>query len=312
MSSTQSKTLTINSGNVTSYGSVSGNLNMSDDGNALSTIYGDDDTHIYTLNDAAKGVIFPNSTAHPIKADLSFAVKRGFSVISAVTSNGRIKYNGSKLVTGGQASQTEKVYSVTGTTDSAVTTSTKGSRLQLILFSGVFGTKAYMSYATFTLYFTRYDFSATAGSGVTSASMSSSTGYGGGSIEFSCVIPTGYVFDGWYKAGAQTPYSTAQSFTYTIPTDNAANYDLALTAKAHQSTHSVNGTYNGSTKAILTGITGDVSVGYNGKSKTLNASSASHTLSCSGKVMRGNVSVGSASLATGGKIMRSDLALNYV
>lgn len=88
--------------------------------------------------------------------------------------------------------------------------------------------------------------------------------------------------------------------------------DLSLMAKAHQNTHNVNGTYSGSTKAILTGISGDVAVGYNGKTKTLNASSASHTLSCANKVMRGNVSVGSASLATGGKVMRSDLVLNYV
>ena len=268
-----------------------------------------------TMNNTGKNKLFPNSTAHPVKADIQFyGLKFGLSSTNEV----RFYVGGTQIF---NQNVKDGTYTFNNRTDSAIKNSVKSTEIKWVITHGsITGTG--IGSVIVRYYFNRYDFSAVADTGVTSASVSSSTGYGGAGITFSCVIPTGYVFDGWYKAGAQTPYSTAQSFTYTIPTDNAANYDLSLTAKAHQNTHSVNGSYyfgtdtSPSTKAILTGISGDVGVSYNNGSKncttTLNTTNNFFELACGGKVAANNINVGSASLQCGGKLMRSNLKLNYV
>lgn len=289
MSSTQSRSIDFTPDNASTYLSGSkatiGNSHV-----ARVSLF---TTGYATFNDAAKNILYPNSTAHPVKADASMT-HSGLGV-------NRFQFEGTQIFSAAD----KKTETRTNLTNSQILNSTKSTEIRFVLDANGAFAACNLESASITLYFTRYDFSAVAGSGVTSASVSSSTGYDGDSITFSCVIPTGYVFDGWYNGS--TLVSSSQSYTHAV---NGA--DLTLTAKAHQNSHSVNGTYNGSTKAILTNITGDVAIAYNSKSATLSASNASHTLSCSGKVMSDNVSVGSALLATSGKIMRSNLVLNYV
>ena len=313
MSSVQSKSLDLTYSNATTYLTATGDGKVPYTGTAGSSQYAFavaayQGTGTIVLNDAAKKKLYPNATAKPTRVTGNYKLH-----VSANNLNNNYMnfvMNGSTIKEGsGKISKDSPVTYSFDNSSSAVTDYTRDNsdihyagRAYIVL--GLIMADA-VSTANITFYFTRYDFSATADTGVTSASVSSSTGYDGDTVTFSCVIPTGYVFDGWYNG--TTLVSSSQSYTHTV---NGA--DLSLTAKAHQDTHSVNGTYNGSTKAILTGVTGDVTVSYNGKTKTLNSSAASHTLSCANKAMHGNVSVGSASLATAEKIMRSDLVLDYV
>ncbi len=255
----------------------------------------------YDFNSSA---LYPNATAHPFKADFSYQLKCSYGISS--TAYGLIQIGGTSFLSNSTSSKSYQSYSESGKTDSAIVNSTRGTTIRAGLQSWNIFVDACMNSANVTLYFTRYDFSASAGSGVTSASVSSSTGYDGDTVTFSCVIPTGYAFDGWYSGN--TKVSGSQSYTHTV-----AGADLSLTAKAHQNTHSVNGTYNGSTKAILTGISGNVGVTYNGKTKTMPTDGTEFTLGETNKAMHTDVTVGSAEpLHCAEKLLYSPLVLNYV
>lgn len=259
----------------------------------------------WTYKNFDKNSLYPNSTAKPYQANFSISIWRDWYIVSQ-TVRGKINYNGTeKCSINTSSSQSTKTDS-TSSTGGEVTGYNKGSATIQLGYYGSSNLMAIDVSGTVTHYFYRYDFSATAGTGVTSASVSSSTGYDGDKITFSCVIPTGYVFDGWYNGN--TKVSSSQSYTHTV---NGA--DLTLTAKAHQQTHNVNGTYNGSTKAILTGITGDVGVSYNGKTKTMPTDATEFTLGEKGKAMHTDVVVGSAApLQCAEKLMRSPLVIKYV
>lgn len=313
MSSTQSKVLMINGGNAATYLSkVSGDAQIPLSWQSGTRAWGvrkNGGSGTVKLTASAMDKLFPNATAHPTSMTFTQSVNRLSVIASGAVPTFNWHVDDTEIIKNENiTSGSFNSYTYT-VTSSAVTDSNRSSVFDIYGQAGtiILIDTATIAFDTITVSadFTRYDFWAAAGSGVTSASVSSSTGYDGDTVTFSCVIPTGYVFDGWYNG--TTLVSSSQSYTHTV---NGA--DLSLTAKAHQDTHSVNGTYNGSTKAILTGVTGDVTVSYNGRSKTLNSSAASHTLSCANKAMHGNVSVGSASLATAEKIMRSDLVLDYV
>lgn len=251
--------------------------------------------------------LFPNDTAKPFRADFSVTVRRDWYLVGSPTAYGKLVCNGVEKAYQKNDSESAKTNSLTGDTSSEVVNNTRGTTtLTASVRINNSTCSAVLVSAIATYYFTRYDFSATAGSGVTSASVSSSTGYDGDTVTFSCVIPTGYAFDGWYSGN--TKVSSSQSYTHTV-----AGADLSLTAKAHQNTHSVNGTYNGSTKAILTGISGNVGVTYNGKTKTMPTDGTEFTLGETNKAMHTDVAVGSAEpLHCAEKLLYSPLVLNYV
>ena len=138
-------------------------------------------------------LLYPNATAHPTKATVEMRI-RSYSLFSST--RWAVRFGGTEIYYASRNFTSYETYTSGTLTSSSITSSYKGSsRIDVYGSSSNGGIR----FVRITLYFMRYDFSATAGSGVTSASVSSSTGYDGDPVTFSCVVPTGYVFDGWYN-----------------------------------------------------------------------------------------------------------------
>ena len=125
-----------------------------------------------------------------------------------------------------------------GLTSAAITSATSATTIRYHLhINNVFVAGA-CSIGQLTLYFKRYVCAAmTAGSGVTSATVSDAEPWDGDNVTFTATLAAGAVFDGWYSDAACTQrVSTSLSYTTTAA-------DLTLYAKATQAAPTGTGVY---------------------------------------------------------------------
>lgn len=184
------------------------------------------------FNDAAKAVLFPNAKARPVKADSRIAC--GASI------NNRSNY--CALEFGGTEVHkvlcSDETGEQDGLTSAAITSATSATTLRYHLHINNVFIAAACSVGQLTLYFKRYSCAAmTAGSGATSASVSSAEPWDGDDVTFTATLAAGAVFDGWYSDAACTQrVSTSLSYTTTAE-------DLTLYAKATQAAPTGTGVY---------------------------------------------------------------------
>lgn len=175
------------------------------------------------FNSAAKAVLFPNAKAHPVKADSRIGC-------GASTNN---KNNYCSLEFGGievhKVLCSNEVGELDGLTSAAITGATSATAIRYHLHINNLFVAGACSVGQLTLYFNRYSCAAmTAGSGVTSASVSDPEPWDGDEITFTATLAAGATFDGWYSDVECTQrVSTSLSYTTTAA-------DLTLYAKATQ------------------------------------------------------------------------------
>jgi len=255
-----------------------------------------------TLTAAAMEVLYPNSVAHPI----SMYVKYEVDGVSASDIQMGYDVDGTRIVTVSSGSVSNTY------TNSVILSSTKSSTLRFFLHKksasiGYIGLSQNSDDVTITTTFNRYDFTATAGSNVSSASVSSSTGYDGGTVTFSCTLAGGATFDGWYNGS--TRVSTSQSYTHTV---NGS--DLSLTARATagaEPSKSFSAIY-GNSIIISQTQSSNVAIGYNsGTITTLTDNDRIKHLLCKNKLMSTAVTAGGKSLSCGGKVSSYNIPMLY-
>ena len=252
-----------------------------------------------TLNAQGMNELFPNSIAKPISGYMSASIARtGLSGTSTIY--GII--NGTKVLT---CTSKSNKYALNSANINASTLATI-SKSSTFIFSGTSSTSVNQTAASsveISLTFVRYDFTASAGTAIASASVSSSTGYDGDKITYNCVLNDGATFDGWYYG--TTKVSSSQTYTHTV---NGA--DVTLTAKAIAGvTRTVTLTYNGSTVPIFS-TAGSVQIKYNTVIATLNGGD-SKRLKCNGKYMDYDIYIKTKKLTCKDKTMKSDIVVSY-
>lgn len=310
MSSVQAFTLSYDSGDIASKiaskdSAVEVNVNVSALNRNVSLRTTSKSVVRATLNDSAKSVLYPNATAHPIKADISCSAFGSWS-FNGNTARGYHYIDGTDIFNwsfaAGITSYTSNK-STTGNTNSALLKSTKNSTIQFGLLAS--GGSGGFVYGSITFYFNRYDFAVSRGSGIASASVSASNGYDGDKITYTCSIVSGATFDGWYNGS--TKVSSSTTYTHTV---NGS--DLTLEARTVSATPSggakITVTYNGS-EIISEDVTGDVSVTYDNR-EIAEFSNGAKTLKCAGMVMISDVVINGRTLKCSGKIMDSDVVIN--
>ena len=170
------------------------------------------------LNDAAKAVLFPNATAHPVKADSEIACGASVSGKNQYVQLQFAATTVQKTLCEGSAGNVE---AVTGLTDSVITSATSATEIRYHMHINNLFIAAAAKYMTLTLYFNQYTFTAhTSGNGVSSATVSNSTPFEGDSVTFTATLADGATWGGWYSDAACTQFvSTAQSYTVTAGAD---------------------------------------------------------------------------------------------
>lgn len=177
------------------------------------------------FNDSAKAVLFPNAKARPVKADSRIGC-------GASTNN---KNNYCSLEFGGievhKVLCSNEVGELDGLTSAAITGAASATDIRYHLRINNLFVAGACSVGQLTLYFKRYVCAAmTAGSGVTSATVSDADPWDGDSVTFTATLAVGATFDGWYSDAACTQrVSTELSYTATAA-------DLTLYAKATKAT----------------------------------------------------------------------------
>lgn len=242
-------------------------------------------------------LLFPNNTAKPIKADFSITLWRDWHILGGI-SYAFIGYNGVEKDAMNNSSQNPKTQVANNDTSADVIDHNATNTKIFLALAGSHSFFTARSDATVTLYFTRYDFSATVGSGVTSASASSSNGYDGDTVTFTASVQNGYTWDGWYNG--TTKVSSSQTYVHTV---NGA--DLSLTAKAIASTKQLTVTYGGNT-IVNTQVTPPVGITYDNTQIASVSSGQTKTLNCSNKLMSSNVIIGAGGVLSSalGKLWR--------
>lgn len=306
MASTQSFTLNINYDNAANcLTPISSGLEIptTDEVNAMmkrNKNIGTDWTNALLTN-SAKNILFPNSVAKTVKIDISYKIRRADILSLTHTVYGRVLINNTSY-NEHSTSEAKNTWATYAQSDIAVNID-KTASISPSLKMNNNSVRTWMNDLSITTYFTRYDFSATAGTGITGAS-ATPTGYNGDTITFNCSLQDGAIFDGWYNGN--TRISTSQTYTYTV---NGA--DLSLTAKATPATtHTVSMTYKGQTTPLFS-TTGSVNIAYNGSILTTLSAVGTKTLQCGGKYMKYNVEVGNRWLETQDTIPATDIVITY-
>lgn len=209
MPTVESKSITIDRSNVTQYVTANGvTLDTSYLGNDVA-FRSSKKTGYAVLNDAAKAVLYPNASAHPLKADSTMQ-------IGASTKNNN---NYVELQFGGTAVHHQLCANANETktdlTDSAITGSTSSTEIRYKVNINSLFVAAIVTHTILTLYFNKYACVAIiAGNGVTSASVSNATPWDGDSVTFTATIKGGATWHGWYSDAACTQLvSTSQTYT---------------------------------------------------------------------------------------------------
>lgn len=184
------------------------------------------------FNDAAKAVLFPNAKARPVKADSRIAcgasIKNKNNYCSLEISGTEVH----KVLCADEVGEHD------GLTSAAITGATSATTIRYHLHINNVFIAAACSVGQLTLYFRRYVCAAmTAGSGVTSATVSDAEPWDGDNVTFTATLAAGAAFDGWYSDAACTQrVSTSLSYTTTAA-------DLTLYAKATQAAPTGTGVY---------------------------------------------------------------------
>ena len=259
-----------------------------------------------TLNDYAKSYLYPNYTAHPIRADIQCLAFGSWSF----SGNDAKGYHYIDDVNVFEWSFRAGITTYTSTktkneaTDDAILKSTRNSKLQLGM-SASNGSAGFCE-GTITFYFNRYDFAAVADEGIASASVSSETGYDGDKITYSCTLEEGYVFEGWYDGRS----FVSDELEYEHIVDG---YDFELVARAYPDTHTETKEFKvfyGSNVIIDMTAPVPVVVNYNG-ARLLSMSEGTKILKCANKLMASDLTIGSKRLPCQRKLMRSDIAITF-
>lgn len=173
------------------------------------------------FNDAAKAVLFPNASAHPVKADSTMSI--GASIKND-NNYVELQFGGTSVhhQLCSNANETK-----TGLTDAAITGSTSASEIRYKMNINSTFVAAVAQTVALTLYFNRYACAASAvENGISSVSVSNAAPYQGESVTFTATLKSGATFHGWFSDAACTQL-VSTSLTYTT---SAA--DLTLYAKA--------------------------------------------------------------------------------
>ena len=223
MATVVSKTLQLETNNVEQYCSADG-LSLNAGGYAFRKWLNGSKTGYATLNDAAKNILYPTSTAHPFKLDSEIRGSRSAGDMSVY-----LYFGISAVHTTTYSSTSLSTKTKTGIKDSAVISSTRNTRIRWSVMGGNAYTQR-VAHVKLVLYFNQYTMSAKKGTGATgirSASVSDSAPYEGDTVIFTPKLVNGATWDGWYSDAACTQLvSTEQNYSV------SPSSDITLYAKA--------------------------------------------------------------------------------
>lgn len=174
------------------------------------------------FNDAAKTVLFPNTSAHPVKADSTMSI--GASIKNA-NNYVELQFGGTSVhhQLCSNANETK-----TGLTDAAITGSTSASEIRYKMNINSTFVIAVAQTVTLTLYFNRYScFANAVGNGVSSVNVSNPNPYQGETTTFTATLKSGATWHGWYSDAACTNLVSTDAVYSVVPTA-----DITLYAKA--------------------------------------------------------------------------------
>jgi len=261
-----------------------------------------------TLNDTAKNLLFPNGTAHPVSMSYKFSSSRPFYIGSAAHAL-YLQISGTTIANTYGTSTSHAWATGTDATSSAITNATKSSEIRFGLETSnkscrAMGCSSSDSGYFLSFKFMRYDFAATAGECVSSASVSSSTGFDGDTVTYSCELQNGAEFLGWYID--RTLVSTSRTYAYTVD-----GSDLNLVARAHILSSNLSASYGGKKLFTLWGEYGVKTITYDNTPITTISIGETKTLHCAGKVMKSDVKIAGKTLRCAGKTMSTDVVVTY-
>lgn len=197
------------------------------------------------LNSDKRNALFPNGTAHPVKADVSCSVGRG--EYANLTSDSPCKdgyyissdwiapcFGENHIIDYRPRTYDPIDYSHTDLRNDAVLSATRDSDFELVMNGNINSTVRYLVIEKFymKLYFEEYDFAALAGSsadGVRTVSVDKSIGHEGDSVTFSASLKSGAVWKGWYSDAACTHKVSDQQNYTCVPDAHTTLYALAIT-----------------------------------------------------------------------------------
>lgn len=232
-----------------------------------------------TLKDSAKSILYPNAIAHPLYVSIATRVNT-----SSGTQHIYLQFDGTEVASTSVTSST-KAWEAISDAD-AVKASTIDSVIRFFFYKSVGPSNNMEDSLTIDLAFTQYDFAASAGTGIASATVDKSTGFDGDTITFTATMEDGYAFEGWYNG--DTLISTDASYAHT-----ANGADLTLTARGKvRIIYDVIATYNGVTKTIYASVssTYSVYVKYWGNEKIVNRGTEC-VIGATDKIMHSSVDI---------------------
>lgn len=220
MATTITTALNITENNAEQYCTADG-LELNDGGHAFRK-WLDGGTDGYAiLNDAAKALLYPSTTAHPFKLDSSMRGSRSTGSMTAA-----LEFDGTAVHSESFTSTAMRTKESSGITSAAVTSSTRSTVIRWHLH-GANTNNQRIETADITLYFYQYACAANAvGNGIDSVAVSDAAPYDGDTVTFTANIKAGATWHGWYSDAACTQLVSADQ-TYTT-----AAADLTLYAKA--------------------------------------------------------------------------------
>lgn len=223
MATVVSKTLQLETSNVEQYCSANG-LSLNAGGYAIRKWLNGSNSGYATLNDAAKNVLYPTSTAHPFKLDSEIRGSRSAGSMTVV-----LQFGGTNVHSASYSSTSLSTKTSSNITNSAVTGSTRNTQIRWNV-QGKNGDIQRVAHVKLVLYFNQYTMSANKGTGangIQSASVSKSSPYQGDTVTFTPKLVNGATWDGWYSDAACTQLvSTEQNYSV------SPSSDITLYAKA--------------------------------------------------------------------------------
>ena len=217
------KSLDLEKTNVEQYCSADG-LSLNAGGYAIRKWLNGSNSGYATLNDAAKNVLYPTSTACPFKLDSGI---RGSRSAGSMTVN--LEFGGTVVHSESFTSTSLSTKTSTNITSSAVTSSTRNTQIRWNV-RGKNGDNQRVAHVKLVLYFNQYTMSANKGTGangIQSVSVSNSSPYQGDTVTFTPKLINGATWDGWYSDAECTQLvSTNQNYSV------SPSSDITLYAKA--------------------------------------------------------------------------------
>ena len=252
-------------------------------------------SYVYArLNDTANAILYPNATAHPISMDYKYNVT---APIAAGTATAILQIDEMSIANISIGALKEKVAEQNGYVAQWVTDSTRSSVIRICLkttyLSAISCGETCDWYVALSFY--EYDFAASKGAGIATASVSAAHGYDGDTVTYTATVENGYVFDGWYNGTMKV--SSDSSYTHTV-----AGADLTLTAKAVENPSRKRYLLCGNDVRLGDEISDSFSVRYGSRTLVENLN-GSKTLLCKGKYMTDKVYLGTRSADCANSIM---------